>query len=371
MFPSIFFPSLYLHFFLFFFKTATPLSLNCLSTKQTTNLEYRSKYFITVSILTRVCTIIAFDYSPKAITANMSQVRGNLARRGGGIPASARPVSQTSAASSSSTPIPWEREQKTRILKDLFRDVCEDKRILKRRCEELSKDRTVLRQHCDALGDRLHTAEQIAEALRRDTHELRYFRHISLKAMQRARRFQDKLEEATENLEDATEDFNNQMDQSAADSRALREQVHTLNAQLIQSINKQREASEGNAHRLAALQAFKDEHIAFIETELYRVKRESEANSVSYEEQKITQMNCVRYLMDRVNELAPDYFLEARETGIDPLWAAHGHVQHIFGPLDGDRLRSAALQALTQRAEDLDAEREAVQAQIEELQRAD
>ncbi|OAA79157.1 hypothetical protein LEL_02643 [Akanthomyces lecanii RCEF 1005] len=301
----------------------------------------------------------------------MSQVRGQRARRGGGMPASARRVSQSSEDSSSSTPIPWERQQQTRNLKNLFYNVCEDKRILKRRCEELTTDKTLLREHCDALGDRLHTTEHIAEALRRDSRELRYFKHISLKAIQRAKRFQDQLEDATKDLEDAAELFNNHVDQAAADSDALRERIHSLQAQLMRSLNKQREAGEGNAHRPACLQASKDEHIAFIEAELYRVKRESEADSISNEQQKVTQMNCISYLMGRLNELAPEYFLEAREAGIDPLWAAHGHVQHIVGPITDDRHRRAALQALTQRAEDLDAEREPVQAQNDEPQRAD
>lgn len=299
----------------------------------------------------------------------MSQVRDHRARRGGDIPASAGRVSPSSEESSSTAPIPWERQQQTRNLKNLFYNVCEDKRDLKRRCDELIRDKAALQQQCDTLSDSLHTAEEVASTLRSDSHELRYFEHISLKAMQRARRLEIQLGEATENLERAAVRHQNQVDQAAADSDRQHERIDALRAELERSFEARRRAREGDSRRLAVLQQFTDEYIDSIKAELERVRRESEAASISHERHSIAQAACISHLLDRISALGPDYYQEAREAGIHPFWAAQTHVQHIFGPIISDDQIDVILQALTQRIEDLAAERDAIQAGIDELRR--
>lgn len=301
----------------------------------------------------------------------MSQASAYRARRGGGIPASARRVSPSSEDSSSPAPIPWERQQQTRNLRNLFYNVCEDKRALKRRCDELIRDKAALQQQCDTLSDSLHTAEEVASTSRSDSHELRYFKHISLKATERARRLETQLGEATENLERAEVRHQNQVDQAAADLDRQHERIDALHAELARSFEARRRAREGDNRRLAVLQQFTDEHIDSIKAELDRVRRESEAVSISHERHSIAQANCISHLLNRISALGPDYYREAREAGIHPLWAAQAHVQHTVGPSTGDEHIDVIIQALAQRIEDIDAHRDAVQARIDDLRRID
>ncbi|XWW98380.1 hypothetical protein V2A60_006380 [Cordyceps javanica] len=279
---------------------------------------------------------------------------------------------------------------------------------LKRTLEVVCEASGDLKRRCVWLENELHTNKEKAEKeAYHKGRELRYLNYIGYKACSRAERYRkqfrecaarfereliehDECEEECERLRTLTEDLKDQnrsitklhaesTKNAAEDAKnaALRlsqlketrkEQVAFLQADKVRvEAIKDAQIASLQADMVRA-EATKDEEIAFLQAEIAGLVRICSAKRQQVEQQR----SCLDALMLRLDDKDASNTVVGEPSDATSLSvAARNKVGNLVGSIDTPSERSAAVMVLHERAQQLNAERDAVFDKLDELQRCE